>query len=241
MPDEEKKVVSRSPAQAPRDRRTAVRHEFRAMAEMTDPASAASVEMRVADLAVGGCRVETARTFPLGSTSKLRITKDNETFEATVRVVSIQGGKGMGLLFAEVVPAQRAILDAWLAQVVGSREAAWRDSNRRKSQRIMLRVPVTISGYDANGIQFKEKTFTEVISAYGAMLLIEAPITKGRRLVLAKGPGDESLECIAVHIGRQMGEKVEVGVKFAQPNPAFWKISFPPSDWSPRHPDAKDR
>jgi hypothetical protein len=240
MANEEKKSAARSSLQLARDRRTAVRHEFHAMAEMTDPESDARVEMQVADLAVGGCRVETANTFPLGSSSKLRIVKEKQSFEAKVRVVSVQGGKSMGLLFAEIAPAQRAILDAWLAQSEGSSEAAWREANRRKSQRIMLRVPVTVSGYDANGIQFKEKTFTETISAYGALLLVEAPLAKGRRLVLSKGAEDSSLECITVHVGKRQGEKVEVGVKFAQPDPAFWGISFPPPDWTPHHRDAKD-
>jgi hypothetical protein len=31
-----------------------------------------------------------------------------------------------------------------------------------------------------------------------------------------------------------------VGVEFPQPNPEFWGVSFPPEDWSPSHPDAKE-
>jgi hypothetical protein len=240
MPDEEQKSPTKSSVPLTRDRRTSVRLEFHAMAEMTEPESAVPVEMQVCDLSTGGCRVETARTFALGSMSNLRITKEKQIFEAAVRVVSVQDGKSMGLLFSEVAPEQRAILEAWLAQAAGSNEAAWRDANRRKSQRIMLRIPVTVSGYNANGVQFKEKTFTETISAYGALLLIEAPLTKGRRLVLSKGTENASMECITVHVGRRQGEKSEVGIKFVQPDPAFWRISFPPADWSPHQRDAKD-
>jgi hypothetical protein len=35
------------------------------------------------------------------------------------------------------------------------------------------------------------------------------------------------------------GGKAEVGLEFTVPRPAFWRVAFPPEDWSPKHPDAR--
>jgi len=31
----------------------------------------------------------------------------------------------------------------------------------------------------------------------------------------------------------------EIGLEFAKPFPHFWRVAFPPADWSPRSPEAK--
>ena len=31
--------------------------------------------------------------------------------------------------------------------------------------------------------------------------------------------------------------KSEVGVEFLKPAPKFWRISFPPDDWTPKDPE----
>ncbi|MGB6429280.1 MAG: PilZ domain-containing protein [Candidatus Acidiferrales bacterium] len=236
MSDEGQKPPDKQTLAFARDRRGAVRHEFNAMAKMIDPKSGAPVEMRVRDLALGGCRVETANPFPVGQLTKIRITKETQSFEAVAKVVSVQAGKSMGLLFSGIESEQRRILETWLAQTVGSQENAWRESNRRRSQRILLRVPVIVSGYDANKIRFKEKTFTDSISANGALVLLAAPVTKGLRLALSKDPEGTALDCVVVYVGRRQGAEVEIGVKFAQPNPVFWGVSFPPIDDSTHRP-----
>jgi hypothetical protein len=48
-----------------------------------------------------------------------------------------------------------------------------------------------------------------------------------------------ALECVVVHVDRVLGEQIQVGVEFLLPNPTFWRVAFPPKDWTPRHPDAK--
>jgi len=30
-----------------------------------------------------------------------------------------------------------------------------------------------------------------------------------------------------------------VGIEFLEPSPRFWRIAFPPEDWSARSPEAK--
>ena len=50
----------------------------------------------------------------------------------------------------------------------------------------------------------------------------------------------EETPCKVVDLNRDTNRVAEVGrVEFAQPNPRFWRVSFPPTDWSTRSPEAK--
>jgi hypothetical protein len=49
----------------------------------------------------------------------------------------------------------------------------------------------------------------------------------------------EELVCRVVHLGPDHPGKREVGIEFELASPRFWRIAFPPSDWTPRSPDAK--
>jgi len=42
-----------------------------------------------------------------------------------------------------------------------------------------------------------------------------------------------------VEIAESHAGKSEVAVEFLEPSPRFWRIAFPPEDWSARSPEAK--
>jgi hypothetical protein len=50
---------------------------------------------------------------------------------------------------------------------------------------------------------------------------------------------EEEQECHVVFLGPVRSGKAEVGLEFTVPRPSFWRVAFPPEDWSPRHPDAR--
>jgi hypothetical protein len=33
--------------------------------------------------------------------------------------------------------------------------------------------------------------------------------------------------------------KAEIGLEFTTPNSTFWRVAFPPEDWTPKHPEAR--
>jgi hypothetical protein len=142
----------------------------------------------------------------------------------------------MGLMFIAVEPEQLKTLDTWIAE---SRESSWRAANRRRSQRAMMNVPVRVSGEGADGTGFEERTHTLSISAHGALLVLLAPVHRGQRFILSNMQTKAALECVVVHLERIPGGPTQVGVEFMLPNPTFWRVAFPPKDWTPRHPDAK--
>jgi hypothetical protein len=142
----------------------------------------------------------------------------------------------MGLMFTDVEPEQLVTLNTWIAE---SRETSWLADNRRRSQRVLMKIPVRVTGQGDAGLFFEEETHTLSISAHGALIVVAAPVYRGQRFTLSNIQTKATLECVVVHIDRFKGQQTQVGVEFMLPNPTFWRVAFPPKDWTPRHPDAK--
>jgi len=230
-------VAAPSAAPTGADRRTHPRYEFFAAAEVVPAESGARMETRVRDLSQQGCYIDTSDALPLGTVTEVRIIKGAQRFEARARVVYSRANKGMGLMFAIIEPAQLRTLETWLAE---SRETSWLAANRRRSQRVLMTVPVRVAGKTGAGA-FEEETHTRAISAHGALIHLLTQVYRGQRLTLSNVQTKAALECIVAHIDRHQPNRPHVGVEFLLPNPLFWHVAFPPKDWTPRHPDAKSR
>jgi hypothetical protein len=229
---------SPSGASSGADRRIHPRYEFTAAVEVLAADSGARIETRVRDLSQQGCYVDTSDALPLGTVTDVRIKKGAQLFEAHARVVYSRATKGMGLVFTAIEPERLHTLETWLAE---SRETSWLAANRRRSQRVLMTVPVRVSGQSGPGLPFQEDTHTRAISAHGALIRVSAQVYRGQRLSLSNVQTRAALECVVAHIDRRQSDHPQVGVEFMLPNPLFWHVAFPPKDWSPRHPDAKSR
>jgi PilZ domain len=229
-------AVPGSAAKTGADRRTHPRYAFTAAVEVVANEPGTRLKTRVRDLSQQGCNVDTDNPFALGTVTDVRITKGAELFEAHARVVYNQPGKGMGLMFTVVEPQQLVTLNRWIAE---SRELSWLAANRRRSQRVLMRLPVRVSGQGSGASSFEEETYTLAISAHGALIAVSAPVYRGQRFTLSNMQTKGTLECVVAHIDKAPGELTRVGVEFMLPNQTFWRVAFPPKDWTPRHPDAK--
>jgi hypothetical protein len=228
--------LAEPPTLAGADRRTHPRYEFTAAVEVIAAESGARIETRVRDLSEQGCYVDTNKPLPLGTVANVHIKKGAQLFEAHARVVYSRVGNGMGLVFTAIELGQRGTLETWLVE---SRETSWLAANRRRSQRVLMTIPVRVSGQNVLGSPFEEDTHTLAISAHGALILMLAQVYRGQRLTLSNVQTKAALECVVAHIARGHGEHAQAGVEFALPNPMFWHVAFPPKDWTPRHPHAK--
>jgi len=235
---EKEKPADPTVALAGADRRTHPRYEFVAAVEVVAAESGARIETRVRDLSQQGCYVDTNNVLPLGTVTDVRISKGAQLFEARARVVYSRASKGMGLVFTAMEPEPLRTLETWLAE---SRETSWLAANRRRSQRVLMTVPVRVSGQTSAGLPFDEETYTRAISAHGALILVSTQVHRGQRLSLSNLQTRAALECVVAHIDRHQRDHPQVGVEFTLPNPVFWHVAFPPKDWTPRHPDAKSR
>src|SRR6266481_5559532 len=182
IPKAAEKPAGPSVALAGADRRTHPRYEFTAAVEVVAAESGARMETRVRDLSQQGCYVDTNDALPLGTVTDVRIVKGAQLFEAPARVVYSRASKGMGLVFTAIEPEQLRTLETWLAE---SRETSWLAANRRRSQRVLMTIPVRVSGQSGVGLPFEEETHTRAISAHGALILVSTQVYRGQRLTLS--------------------------------------------------------
>ena len=227
-----------SAPQAGADRRIHPRYAFTASVEVVADMPAARLKTRLRDLSQQGCFVDSDSPFALGTATDVHISKGAASFEARARVVYNQPGKGMGLMFTAVDSKHRGTLNTWITE---SRETSWLAANRRRSQRVLMKIPVRVSSQAGAASFFEEDTYTLTISAHGALIVVAAPVYRGQRFTLSNPQTNAALECIVAHVDRVPGEQTRVGVEFLLPNQTFWRVTFPPKDWTPRHPDAKSR
>lgn len=110
---------------------------------------------------------------------------------------------------------------------------------RRRSQRVLMQVGVRIRGKDALGKDFEEFTETLAINAHGALVLLTSRVVSGAVVQMKHNKTEEEQECHVAFLGPVRGGKAEIGVEFTLPHPTFWRVAFPPEDWSPKNPEAR--
>jgi hypothetical protein len=110
---------------------------------------------------------------------------------------------------------------------------------RRRSQRVLMQVAVRVSGTDTQGQTFEEETETLAINAHGALILTTARVTSGSLVKMQHKGTKEEQECHVAFLGPVRAGKSEIGLEFSAPRPSFWRVAFPPEDWSPRNPEAR--
>ncbi|MBZ5701976.1 MAG: hypothetical protein LAN84_09020 [Acidobacteriia bacterium] len=111
--------------------------------------------------------------------------------------------------------------------------------SRRRSQRVLMQVSVRINGTDVQGHAFEERTDTLAINAHGALVLLKAKLQSGGKVLLKHLRTEEEQECFVAFLGPVRSGKAEIGLEFSSARPTFWRVTFPPEDWSPKSPEAR--
>jgi len=109
----------------------------------------------------------------------------------------------------------------------------------RRSQRLLLSIRVVVSGKQSSGAPYAEEALTQVVNAHGALVLIKRLVSTGDRLQIRNVKTGEEVGCTVVDVGERQDHKCAVGVEFDEPSPRFWRVAFPPEDWSARSPEAR--
>jgi len=119
-----------------------------------------------------------------------------------------------------------------------SKQVAEKNTQRR-SQRVLIAVPVSVVLSRPSQKPITEKANTLVVNAHGALLLLAMKLFAGDSITLTNPQTDEQQPARVVYLGPQQSDKQEIGIEFVKPSPLFWRIAFPPSDWTTAHEDAK--
>jgi hypothetical protein len=100
--------------------------------------------------------------------------------------------------------------------------------NQRRTDRVMIRMPVQISAVDVTGEKFSEEGHTLTINRHGATIALNRKLTPG--LLLKLCPITSKKESNALVMGQLGGQSnVHVyGIALLEPNANLWGIQFPP-------------
>jgi hypothetical protein len=110
---------------------------------------------------------------------------------------------------------------------------------KRRSQRVRLSIRVLVSGIRLSGHAFSEEVHTIVINAHGALIVAAEPLHVGQLLTVRHLISKEEQMCRVIQIETGETGNPEVAIEFLQPAPRFWRVSFPPDDWTAQSPEAK--
>jgi hypothetical protein len=119
-----------------------------------------------------------------------------------------------------------------------SKQIAEKNAQRR-TRRVLLGVPVSVLLGRPRQKPISEKTNTLAVSPHGALVLLAMKVSAGDQVTLGNLQTDEQQPARVVYLGPQQSDKQEIGIEFVKPSPLFWRIAFPPSDWTTEHEDAK--
>jgi hypothetical protein len=114
----EKKASATADAASLEKRRHA-RFPFTASVEALEPISNAQINGRTSDISLSGCYVDTISPFPEGTSIRVRLTRENVSFEANAKVMFSQIGMGMGIAFTSAEKRQFQIFQKWIDELNG--------------------------------------------------------------------------------------------------------------------------
>ncbi len=93
---------------------------------------------------------------------------------------------------------------------------------RRRSQRLVVHVPVVVFGDAADEVPVFEETTTLEVNAHGGLLSLATILKTGQRLWLTNRVNQQEQECHIVRVGPERRGKAEVAIEFARPAARFW-------------------
>lgn len=106
------------------------------------------------------------------------------------------------------------------------------ERNRRRSERVVLRVPVHLSALMPGGKRISIEAHTLVVNAHGGMLDVGLEMVKGQQIRLSNWNTDIVTAGRVLRVEGSEDGRFSVAFEFEAPAPHFWPVSFPPRDWS---------
>jgi len=101
---------------------------------------------------------------------------------------------------------------------------------RRRSHRVMIRVPVTMQ-LVMSGHKITIQATTVSVNDHGAMLLCSRSIAANTSLEVQNDRTREKQMCRVVRMPVESNQGYMIPVEFIASATHFWGITFPPSNW----------
>ena len=113
---------------------------------------------------------------------------------------------------------------------VTTAKGSLREVEHRRSERLLITVPIRVEGVDRDGAKFTEETRTLVVNRQGARIYLKHRVAAGAMLLIATMVGRRSGKFRVVGPTQPVsGEGGEWGVECQETNANIWGIGFPSS------------
>ena len=103
--------------------------------------------------------------------------------------------------------------------------------NRRRSERVMLQMKVTVIAEDTERKPRQEEALTLVVNAHGGLLKMKMDVHVGQPMRLVNPQNKVDQNCRVIRVDDTSPDFYSVAFEFDAPNPKFWPVVFPPADW----------
>jgi hypothetical protein len=104
----------------------------------------------------------------------------------------------------------------------------------RRSERILLTVPIAVMGFDSEGKEFTEQSHTVVLNEAGARIALQHGLVPETTIRILNLETFVEAEFRVVGAIRGEGNLVEWGVECIHAGLHFWDLEFPPADMADR-------
>lgn len=117
-----------------------------------------------------------------------------------------------------------------LTKEQGNRGTGLMGDERRRSQRVIIRVPITLV-VNQKGQAVKIAANTVAVNIHGAMVLCSRMVESEGTLEVVNARTNEKIGARVTRTPRDSAEGFLIPVEFTASSPNFWQISFPPENW----------
>ena len=104
--------------------------------------------------------------------------------------------------------------------------------NRRRSERVMLRIRIMVSAEDTERKRQQVEALTQIVNAHGGLMKLQMYLHVGQPLQLVNPQNNVEQSCRVVRVEDTAQGDYSVAFEFDKPNPKFWPVVFPPEDWN---------
>jgi hypothetical protein len=101
-----------------------------------------------------------------------------------------------------------------------------RTQDRRRSSRIAISIPLSVSGKKHSGGEFHLETRTHTVSEFGCLILLDAEVFLDQPIKLQRPGIGKSVEGKVVSTWRHPDGNHFVGISFTKSAQDFWLVPF---------------
>jgi hypothetical protein len=109
------------------------------------------------------------------------------------------------------------------ANIKSNRISTIGNTDRRRTPRVHVHIPLFVYGHTPEGDPFHEDTWTISINGAGGLISMSSRVQPGQKLALTNQGNDQTEQCIVVSVMAGSTDGSKIALKFPRPMPQFWR------------------